>query len=109
MLGGHEHNLQILRVDPPGPRVVVVSGAGSRPRPLKSKSRGRSFSREGLGFARIDLTATQDGPRLVVSLFAVHRWRSLLGRAPELLGRWSIAPNGELHALPLAVRTREAS
>jgi hypothetical protein len=108
MLGGHEHNLQILRVDPPGPRVVVVSGAGSRPRPLKSKSRGRLFSREGLGFARIDLTATQDGPRLVVSLFAVHRWRSLLGRAPELLGRWSIAPNGELHALPLAVRTREA-
>jgi len=106
MLGGHEHNLQLLRVDPPGPRVVVVSGAGSRPRPLKSSSRGRVFAREGLGFARIDLTETQDGPRLVVSLFETPRWRSLLGAAPELLGRWTITSSGELRALPLAVRTR---
>lgn len=109
MLGGHEHNLQLLRVDPPGPRVVVVSGAGSRPRPLKSRSRGRVFSREGLGFARVDLTLTQDGPRLVVSLFETPRWRSLLGFSPELLGRWTVNSSGELHALPLAVRTREGS
>lgn len=108
MLGGHEHNLQLLRVDPPGPRVVVVSGAGSRPRPLKSRSRGRVFSREGLGFARVDLTPTEGGPRLVVSLLETPRWRSLLGFTPVLLGRWTISQSGELRALPLAVRTREA-
>jgi hypothetical protein len=109
MLGGHEHNLQLLRVDPPGPRVVVVSGAGSRPRPMKTRSRGRVFSREGLGFARVDLTSTQDGPRLVVSLFETPRWRSLLGFTPELLGRWTITASGDLRALPLAVRTRDGS
>ena len=32
MLAGHEHSLQVVAQDDPGPRLVVVSGAGSRPR-----------------------------------------------------------------------------
>lgn len=108
MLAGHEHSLQIVRVDPPGPRVVVVSGAGSRPRQLKTKSRGRLFSHEGLGFARVDFTPTVDGDRLAISLFSTPRWRAFFGLAPELLGRWSVSRDGGLHALPLKERLRES-
>jgi hypothetical protein len=57
----------------------------------------------------VDLVATLDGERLAISLFSTPRWRAWFGLAPELLGRWTVAPDGEVHALPLLERMREAS
>jgi hypothetical protein len=104
MLAGHEHNLQLLRVDPPSPRLVVVSGAGALPKEIKSKSRARLFKHEGLGFARVDLVRDAFGERLAVTLFGAPHWGSLVGLAPEVLARWSVRADGELLREPIAVR-----
>jgi hypothetical protein len=88
MLAGHEHNLQLLRVDPPSPRLVVVSGAGARPKTVKTKRRARLFKHEGLGFARIDLVRDAFGERLAVTLYGAPHWGSFLGAGPEVLARW---------------------
>ena len=109
MLAGHEHNLQLLRRPEHGPRLVAVSGGGSSPGRVKSKSAGRMFSYEGLGFARVDLITGDGRERLMVTFFAAPRWRSLLGAAPELLARWSVTVDGDLLAEPLSVRTVESS
>lgn len=106
MLAGHEHNLQLLRVDPPGPRLVVISGAGARPKEVKTRSRGRLFQYEGLGFARVDLVRDAFGERLAVSLYAAPRWTSLVGAGPKLLARWSVVPgDGHLLREPISVRS----
>ena len=91
MLAGHEHNLQVVAQDDPGPRLVVVSGAGSDKRAVGTRSAARLFAFEDLGFARVDLVGNATGDRLRVTLFAAPRWTSLLGFPPEVLGRWSIA------------------
>jgi hypothetical protein len=106
MLAGHEHNLQLLRVDPPGPRLVVVSGAGARPKKVRSHSRARLFKYEGLGFARVDLVRDALGERLAVTLYGAPYWTSLLGAGPEVLARWSVV-RGDGHLLrePIAVRS----
>jgi hypothetical protein len=109
MLAGHEHNLQVIRMDPPGPRLVVVSGGGSRPTPVKTNSRGRLFAREGLGFVRVDLHGNAERARLVVTLFAAPLWRSLAGRHPEMLARWSVTTDGDVFAEPLAATVLEPS
>jgi hypothetical protein len=107
MLAGHEHNLQVVALDDPGPRVVVVAGAGARPQRVRTKSPSRLFAFEGLGFARVDLLADPSGERLRVTLFAVSRWGSLLGLAPEVLGRWSLDPADGVHVEPLAIQVVE--
>lgn len=106
MLAGHEHNLQLVRVQAPGPRLVVVSGAGSRPTRVRSESRSRLFKYEGLGFARLDLVRDAFGERLSVTLYGVPRWTSLVGAPPRVLARWSVVPgDGRLLREPIAVRS----
>ncbi len=109
MLAGHEHNLQLVALDDPGPRLIVVSGAGSRPRPIESSSRGRLFGFDGLGFARIDLVGGPEAERLEISLFSTPRWLSVLGLAPELLVRWAVTLDGRLVREPTSVRVLEPS
>lgn len=104
LLAGHEHSLQLLRVDLPGPRLVVVSGAGALPTRIRSKSSSRLFKHEGLGFARVDLVSDAFGERLAVSLYAAPGWASLLGAGPELLARWSVTLDGNLRREPISVR-----
>jgi Calcineurin-like phosphoesterase len=109
MLAAHEHNLQILELDPPGPRLVVVAGSGSRPRKIATRSAQRLFGYEGLGFARVDLIGAPGEGRLLVTLFASSGWRSLLGLAPEVLARWSVTRVGGVFVEPLSVRLADAS
>jgi hypothetical protein len=104
MLAGHEHNLQVVAQDDPGPRLVVVSGAGSRPRDVQTKSRTRLFAFDDLGFARIDLLGRGAGERLQVTLFATSRWPAILGFPPDVLGRWSVTSEGAVAVEPLAIR-----
>ena len=108
MLAGHEHNLQVVAQDDPGPRLVVVSGAGSRPRDVQTKSRTRLFAFDQLGFARVDLLGRGERERLQVTLFASGHWPALLGFPPEVLGRWSVAADGTVAVEPLAIRLVEA-
>jgi hypothetical protein len=108
MLAGHEHNLQVVALDDPGPRLVVVSGAGSRPRDVVTKSRTRLFAFDDLGFVRVDLIGHAGDERLQVTLFAAGHWPALLGFAPEVLGRWSVAADGTVEVEPLAIRLVEA-
>lgn len=107
MLAGHEHNLQLLERPEPGPRLVAISGGGSSPGRVKSTSRGRLFSYEGLGFVRVDLLGDDGRGRLMVTLFAAPHWRSLLRSAPEVLARWSVTVNGDLLTEPLSMRVLE--
>ena len=109
MLAGHEHNLQLLERPEPGPRLVAISGGGSSPGPVKSKSGGRLFSYEGLGFVRIDLLGGEDRERVMVTLFAAPRWGALLRTGPEVLARWSVTVDGDLLSEPLSVRSLESS
>ena len=109
MLAGHEHNLQLLERPEPGPRLVAISGGGSSPARIKSQSRGRLFSYEGLGFVRIDRLGRNDRERLMVTLFAAPRWRSLLRTGPEVLARWSVTVDGDLLTEPHSVRLLEES
>jgi hypothetical protein len=109
MLAGHEHNLQLLERPEPGPRLVAISGGGSSPGAVKSKSTRRLFSYVGLGFARVDLIRDSGRERLMVSFFASPRWRSWLGAAPEVLERWSVTVGGDLLTEPLSVRVLESS
>lgn len=108
MLAGHDHNLQVLALDGPGPRLVVVSGAGSRPRGVKTRSDGQLYEHTDLGFVRVDLLEEPGGERLRVTLFGADHWPSLLGFAPEVLGRWSLERDGALAVEPLAIRLFEA-
>ena len=108
MLAGHEHNLQVVAQDDPGPRLVVVSGAGSRPRDVVGKSATRLFGYDQLGFVRVDLVAQDKSERLQVTLFSSGHWPALLGFPPEILGRWSVAADGTISVEPLAIRLVEA-
>ena len=108
MLAGHEHSLQVVAQDGPGPRLVVVSGAGSRPREIETKSPTRLFAFDELGFVRVDLLGRGDAERLQVTLFATGHWPALLGFAPEILGRWSVAADGTVAVEPLAIRLVDA-
>ena len=80
MLAGHEHNLQLLESTRRAPASWSIAGGGSSPDRVKSESRGRLFTYEGLGFARVDLVGSEARERLMVTLYAAPRWRSLLRR-----------------------------
>lgn len=100
MLAGHEHNLQVLLQGDLGPWLVVVSGAGSRPERVETRSDARLYSFADLGFVRVDLVGAAAEERLEVTLFGASRWSSLLGFAPERLGRYRIAVEGAVDFEP---------
>jgi hypothetical protein len=75
VLSGHEHNLQVIELAAPGPRVQIVAGSGSDVREVTSTNPDARFALDELGFARVDLVGDGRGERLVVSLFATgRRW-----------------------------------
>ncbi|HKJ24826.1 MAG TPA: metallophosphoesterase [Myxococcota bacterium] len=81
---GHEHNLQVLRTEPPGPALIVVAGGGSNTHALSpTRAATRDFGLDSLGFARIDVVGATRAEALRVTLFAVDRlsgWRDPAGR-----------------------------
>lgn len=105
-VAGHEHNLQIVEMDPPGPSLLVVAGSGSRVRDLDSSNPRMRFGRASPGFARIDLAPGAAGEELVVSLFATSSVPALERGAPEAVARWSVAANGEVREWSAAAAAR---
>lgn len=85
-LSGHEHNLQLLPMDPPAPAVHVVAGGGSSVREVSPTAAPRAFALASLGFARIDRVEHAGAPALRVGVYAVPRWP------------WQDSPNGRLVA-----------
>jgi len=109
MLAGHEHNLQLIELSGTAPHLVAIAGGGSGSLPVKSRSAGRLFAYEGLGFARVDLLREEGVERLAVTLFAAPTWRRLLGVAPRALARWSVGLDGAVRAEPPTGRRVEPS
>jgi len=99
VVSGHEHNLQLLTMDPPAPALHVIAGGGSGARSLGGPDPRRLAGFESAGFARIDLVGAGDQQRLVASLYGV---RGLLGRLvsdePKLLARRAVDRLGNVAA-----------
>jgi hypothetical protein len=91
VLSAHEHNLQLLGMDPPAPALHVIAGGGSGARSIHGSDPNRLEAFEEPGFARIDLVGAGESARLVVSLYGLPRFpRSLVSDAPRLLARRSV-------------------
>jgi hypothetical protein len=94
-LAGHEHNLQVLTMEPPAPPLHVVAGSGGSVRRVKSGSPPPRFTAERLGFVRVDLMGEDDEARLVASLFTTPRGSLSSSATPGLVARWSVNRRGE--------------
>jgi 3',5'-cyclic AMP phosphodiesterase CpdA len=70
-LSGHEHNLQVLTMEPPAPPLHVVSGGGSGARSLHDVNPRRRTGLSAAGYARVDLVGDGAAQRLVVTLMRV--------------------------------------
>ena len=92
-LAGHEHNLQIVELEPPLPRLLAVAGSGSDVRPSQRQPPGHRFGADAHGFARVDLVLRDGEERLAVSLFQVP---ALPLAGPRRLGVWSVDAGGRL-------------
>jgi hypothetical protein len=91
VLSGHEHNLQLLALDPPAPALHVISGGGSGARSLGGPDPKRLAAFEEPGFARVDLVGEGPRQRLVVSLYGLPGlFARFVGGDPELLARRSV-------------------
>jgi hypothetical protein len=93
-LSGHEHNLQVIEMAPPGPTLQIVAGSGSKVRELKTSNPAVRFARAEPGFARLDLVGSGQEQSLVVSLFATRHWPPLPAGGPRLLARFAISSDG---------------
>lgn len=98
-LAGHLHNLQVIAGEPPGPALHVIAGGGSTIHDLAPERPGRLFGLAQTGFARIDLVRDAAGERLVASLYAMPRYPGRFWVGPELVARWSLAPDGSRRRL----------
>jgi hypothetical protein len=109
-LAGHEHNLQLIEMEPPAPPLQVVSGSGSRVRALRTTNPNTRFAAAALGFARIDLVGTGSDERLVVSLFATARLPFLQADSPRPVARWSVSRDRQAQdALSPAIQARSST
>jgi len=101
VLAGHEHNLQVLAMDPPAPPLHVIAGGGSGARSLKGPDPRRRAGFKMPGFARVDLVAGGPGDareaRLVASLYGLPGFpRSLVSDQARLVARWSVDRAGRV-------------
>jgi Icc-related predicted phosphoesterase len=96
VLSGHEHNLQVIEMAPPGPPLQVVAGSGSKVRELKTSNPAVRFAHAEPGFARLDLVGNDQEQSLVVSLFATRHWPPLPAGSPRLLARFAISSDGNV-------------
>jgi hypothetical protein len=94
MLAGHEHNLQLLAMDAPAPRLHAISGGGSGARSLRGDDPRRLAGAAEPGFVRIDLIGEDDAPeraRLAVTLYGLPGVASrLAGGGPRPLARRTV-------------------
>ncbi len=95
-LAGHEHNLQVLTMEPPAPPLHIVAGSGASVRSVKPGIPPPRFMAERLGFVRVDLMGEGDEARLVASLFTAPRDSFLSSTGPSLVARWSVNRRGEV-------------
>jgi hypothetical protein len=101
VLAGHEHNLQVLAMDPPAPPLHVIAGGGSGARSLYGPDPRRKAGFKRPGFARLDLVGAGPGEaretRLVASLYALPRFpQRLVSDRPRLVARWSVDRTGHV-------------
>lgn len=96
VLAGHEHNLQVLGMEPPYPPLHVVSGSGGRAEPIDTFAFDRRAARAATGYARLDLVERDGVERLYVSLIAVPGGVVGVFRDPVLVSRWSLGGEGDL-------------
>jgi hypothetical protein len=95
-VSGHEHNLQVLGMEPPAPPLHVVSGGGSGARSLHDENPRRSVGVASAGYARIDLAGEGDAQRLVVSLMRVPAAPLRLLGPSRLAARFSVDRAGRV-------------
>jgi hypothetical protein len=103
MLSGHEHNLEVLAMDPPAPPLHVIAGSGSGTRSLHEPDPRRKVGFKLPGFARVDLVgeSPEDAgkARLVASLYALPGFpRRLVSDRPRVVARWSVDLAGRIAA-----------
>jgi hypothetical protein len=101
VLAGHEHNLQVLAMDPPAPPLHVIAGSGHGARSLHGPDPRRRAGFERPGFARVDLVGDAPGgvgeARLVASLYGLPSFpQSLVSDRPRLVARWSVDRAGRI-------------
>jgi hypothetical protein len=95
-LSGHEHNLQMLVMDPPAPPLHAISGGGSGARSLHDENPRRRVGVAAAGYARVDLVGAGERERLVVSLMRVPA-APLRALAPSrLVARFSVDRSGRV-------------
>jgi hypothetical protein len=95
-LSGHEHNLQVLGMEPPAPPLHVISGGGSGGRKLRDENPRRRVGVASPGYARIDLAGEGDAQRLVVSLMRVPAAPLRLLGPRRLAARFSVDRAGRV-------------
>lgn len=95
-LAAHEHNLQLLAMEPPAPALHVVAGGGSSGRSLAGPEPRRRAGFASPGFARIDLVGEGGDQRLVASLWRVGGWR--IGSAGTPAARASVDLAGRVRS-----------
>jgi len=94
-LCGHEHNLQVLPLEAPGPRVEVIVGGGSSPRPVEATRARRFFGWSGIGFARVDVFGGEK-PSVQVDLYAAEPRLCFWAAAARPLASVRVSSNGEV-------------
>jgi hypothetical protein len=99
-LSGHEHDLEIVELPSPWPRLNVVAGGGSGARSVEAARTGERFALARPGFARIDLASKEGGDRLVASVFALPSQPVLSLLPPRRVARWSVDASGRVREEP---------
>lgn len=95
VLAGHDHNLQVVPLDPGRPALQLIVGGGSSRRPLKEPPYADlAFGMPTTGFARIDLLGRGEAQGLLISIFSMPRYPVHFWRAPRLVSRWWLRADG---------------
>ena len=95
-LSGHEHNLQVLVMQPPAPPLHVISGGGSGGRSLHDVNPRRRAGFASAGYARVDLVGDGERERLVVTLMRVPAAALRVLGASRFAARFSVDRAGRV-------------
>lgn len=95
-LAGHEHNLQLLTMEPPAPPLHAIAGGGSGARDLLATDRPRLAGFASAGYARIDLAGEGERERLIVTLMRVAELPLPEALATRFGARFSVDGKGRV-------------